>query len=80
MQAFQLTEEYNTILFFSWYLKGFELLRIHLMKNNLGVDLEKLDFEAVDKEIEANEAAEPVITAAKGNTSEAEDEAPQPTV
>lgn len=50
------------------------------MKNNLGVDLEKLDFEAADKEIEANEAAEPVIAAAKGNTSEAEDEAPQPTV
>lgn len=50
------------------------------MKNNLGVDLEKLDFEAADKEIEANEAVEPVIAATKGNTSEAEDEAPQPTV
>ena len=51
--AFQTIEEYNTILF-QWYFKGFELLRRYLMKNGPGTDLENLDFEAVDKEIEAS--------------------------
>ena len=54
--AFQSTDEYNTILF-QWYFKGFELLRRYLVKHGPGVDLEDLDFKAVDKEIEANEAA-----------------------
>ena len=57
--AFQTIEEYNTILF-QWYFKGFELLRRYLMKNGPGTDLENLDFEAVDKEIEADEAAQVV--------------------
>ncbi|XP_065635451.1 uncharacterized protein LOC136070060 [Quercus suber] len=54
--AFQTTDEYNTILF-QWYFKGFELLRRYLVKHGQGVNLDDLDFEAVDKEIEADEAA-----------------------
>ena len=55
--AFQTTEEYNTILF-QWYFKGFELLRRYMIKHGSGVDLENLDFEAVDREIEEDEAAQ----------------------
>ena len=55
--AFQTTEEYNTILF-QWYFKDFELLRRYLLKHGPGTDLENLDFEAVNKEIEADEAAQ----------------------
>ena len=54
--AFQSTNEYNTILF-QWYFKGFELLRRYLIKHGSGTDLEELDFEAVDKEMEEDEAA-----------------------
>ena len=54
--AFQTTDEYNTILF-QWYFKGFELLRRYLIKHGQEVNLDDLDFEAVDKEIEADEAA-----------------------
>lgn len=78
VQGFQLTKEYNIILF-SWYFKGFELLRRYFMKHNPEVDLENLDFEAVDKEIEANEAAEATATVVKGVAPEVEDKAPQPT-
>ena len=56
IQAFQLTEEYNTVLF-SWYYKGFKLLRQYMVKHPSGVNLEDLDFEKVDKEMEADEAA-----------------------
>ena len=55
--AFQTTEEYNTILF-QWYFKGFELLRRYMIKHGPGVDLENLDFEAVDKEMKEDEAAQ----------------------
>ena len=55
--AFQTTEEYNTILF-QWYFKGFELLRRYMIKHGPGVDLENLDFEAVDKEMEEDEVAQ----------------------
>ena len=55
--AFQTTEEYNIILF-QWYFKGFELLRRYMIKHGSGVDLENLDFEAVDIEIEEDEAAQ----------------------
>lgn len=55
VQAFQLTDEYNGVLL-SWYFKGFKLLRRYLAKHNPGVDLENLDFEAMDKEMEAEEA------------------------
>ena len=56
IQAFQLTEEYNTVLF-SWYYKGFKLLRQYMVKHPSGVNLEDLDFEKVDKELEADEDA-----------------------
>ena len=55
MEGFQQTEEYNTVLF-SWYLKGFELLRRYFIKHPSGVDLENLDLKEVDKEMAANEA------------------------
>ena len=51
------TEEYTTILF-SWYFKGFELLKRYFIKHPSGVDLEKLDLEEVDKEMAADEAAQ----------------------
>ena len=57
VHAFQLTEEYNAILF-SWYFKEFELLRRYLVKHGPETYLEDLDFEAIDKEIEADEAAQ----------------------
>ena len=55
--AFQTTEEYNTILF-QWYFKGFELLRRYMIKHGSSVDLENLDFKAVDREMEEDEAAQ----------------------
>ena len=56
VHAFQLTDEYNAVLF-SWYFKSFELLRRYLVKHGLETNLEDLDFEAIDKEIEADKAA-----------------------
>ena len=56
VHVIQLTDEYNMVLF-SWYYRGFELLRRYLVKHGLGIDLEDLDFEAIDKEMEADEAA-----------------------
>ena len=38
IEGFQQTDEYNTVLF-SWYFKGFELLRRYLVKHPSGVDL-----------------------------------------
>ena len=61
VHAFQLTDKYNTILF-SWYYKGFELLRRYLVKHGPRTDLEDLDFEPIDKEIEADEAAKAAQT------------------
>ena len=55
--AFQTTEEYNTILF-QWYFKGFELLRRYMIKHGPGMDLENLDFEAIDKEMEEDETTQ----------------------
>ena len=55
--AFQTTEEYNTILF-QWYFKGFELLRRYMIKHGPDMDLENLDFEAIDKEMEEDETAQ----------------------
>ena len=56
IKGFQQIEEYNTVLF-SWYFKGFELLKRYFIKHPFGVDLEKLDLEEVDKEMAADEAA-----------------------
>ena len=57
VEGFQQTEVYNTVLF-SWYFKGFELLRRYFIKHPSGVDLEKLDLEEVDKKMAANEATQ----------------------
>ena len=57
VEAFQTTDEYNTVLF-SWYFKGFELLRRYLVKHPTGVDMESLDLEEVDKEMATDEAAQ----------------------
>lgn len=72
MQAFQLTEEYNGALF-SWYFKGFKILRRYLTKHNPRIDLEGLDFEEVDKEMEGDEVVEAAI--AKGNIPDAKGDA-----
>ena len=47
IEAFQMTDEYNTVLF-NWTFKGFELLRRYLVKHPSDVDLRKLDLEEVD--------------------------------
>ena len=67
VEVFQQTEEYNTVLF-SWYFKGFELLRRYFVKHPTGVDLENLDLEEVDKEMAANEASQSLIP--EGNAPE----------
>ena len=66
VHAFQLTEEYNAILF-GWYFKGFELQRRYLIKHGLETDLEDLDFEAIDKEIEADEEVQAAQAAASAS-------------
>ena len=57
VEAFQQTDEYNTILF-SWYFKGFELLRCYLAKHPTGDDLQNLDLEVVDQEMAIDKAAQ----------------------
>ena len=57
IEGFQQTDEYNTVLF-SWYFKGFELLRRYLVKHPTGVDLRSLDLEVVDQEMAADEATQ----------------------
>ena len=57
VEAFQQTDEYNTVLF-SWYSKGFELLRRYLVKHPIGVDLQNLDPEVVNQEMGTDEAAQ----------------------
>ena len=44
-------------MLFSWYLKGFKLLRRYFIKHPSRVDLENLDLEEVDKEMAADEAS-----------------------
>ena len=61
IEAFQMIDEYNTVLF-NWYFKGFKLLRKYLVKHPSGVDLGKLDLEEVDQEIAADEAAQSFAT------------------
>ena len=67
VKAFQQTEEYNTV-FFSWYYKGFKLLRRYLVKHPSEVDLENLDLEEVDQEMATDEASQP--TAPTGDALE----------
>ena len=66
VQAFQQTEEYNIVLF-NWYYKGFELLRRYFVKHPFAVDLENLDFKAVDKEMEIDKASQAATTIPKEN-------------
>ena len=47
-------------MLFSWYFKGFELLRRYLVKHPTRVDLENLDLEEVDKEMATDEASQSV--------------------
>ena len=56
IEDFQQTDEYNTVLF-SWYFKGFELLKRYLINHPTGVDLQNLDLEVVDQEMAIDEAA-----------------------
>ena len=80
VHAFQATDEYNTILF-QWYFKGFELLGRYLIKHGPRTDLEELDFEVVDKEVKADEAAQVAQAAASTGedpeTGKDDDNAPQ---
>ena len=73
VEAFQTTDEYNTVLF-SWYFKGFELLRRYLVKHLAGVDMERLDLEEVDKEMAMDESAQ--SSALDGNAPEPATDAP----
>ena len=60
-------------MLFSWNYKGFELLRWYLVKHPLRVNLEDLDFEEVDKEMEADQAiALPKENAPEDNISNPE--------
>ena len=67
VEAFKQTEEYSTVLF-SWYFKGFELLRRYLVKHPTRVDLPSLDLEVVDQEMAMDEAAQ--SSAPKGDALE----------
>ena len=69
VEAFQQIDEYN-IVFFSWYYKGFELLRRYLVKHLTSVNLGSLDLEKVDKEMETNKASQSAATALEGNALE----------
>ena len=62
VEAFQQTEEHNTMLF-SWYFKGFELLRHYLIKHPSSVDLENLDMEVVDLEMATDKASQSIAPA-----------------
>ena len=64
VEAFQRTDEHNTMLF-SWYFKGFELLRRYLVKHSVGVDMENLDLEEVDREMATDKASQ--FTALEGD-------------
>ena len=55
-------------MLFSWYYKGFELLRRYIVKHPTGVDLENLDLEKVDKEMATGEASQ--STAPEGDAPE----------
>ena len=74
VHAFQLMDKYNVVLF-DWFFKSFELLRRYLVKNGREIDLEDLDFEAIDKEIEADEAVQ-AAAAEDPPTPKKEDDAP----
>ena len=75
VEAFQTTDEYNSMLF-SRYFKDFELLRRYLVKHPSGVDMAKLDLEEVDQEMAADEANHSAIETDAPETAPAS-EAPE---
>ena len=77
VEAFQTTDEYNTVLF-SWYFKGFELLRRYLVKHPTGVNMESLDLEEVDKEMALDEADKEMALDEAAQSSAPDDDAPGP--
>ena len=76
VEAFQTTDEYNTVLF-CWYFKGFELLIRYLIKHPSGVDLGKLDLEEVDQEMAADEATHSSTTETDAPKNALANEAPK---
>ena len=60
-------------MLFSWYYKGFELLRRYLVKHFFGVDFEILDLEEVDQEMVVDEASQSTAPA-----SDVPEDAPLP--
>ena len=50
-------------MLFSWYFKGFELLRHYLIKHPSSVDLENLDMEVVDLEMATDKASQSIAPA-----------------
>ena len=76
VEAFQTIDEYNMVLF-SWYFKGFELLRRYLVKHPSGVDLGKLDLEEVNQEMAADEVTHSSTTETDAPESAPANEAPE---
>ena len=76
VEAFQTIDKYNTVLF-SWYFKGFKLLRRYLVKHPSSVDLGKLDLEEVDQEMAADEATHSSATETDAPESAPANEAPE---
>ena len=67
VEAFQQIEENNTMLF-SQYFKGFEFLRHYLVKHLVGVEMENLDLEEVDREMATDKDSQ--STAPEGDAPE----------
>ena len=63
-------------MLFSWYFKGFELLRRYLIKHPIGVDLENLDLEEVDKKMAIDEAAQSLVLEGGATENTPTDNAP----
>ena len=76
IEAFQTTNKYNSVLF-SWYFKGFELLRRYLVKHPSGMDMGKLDLEEVDQEMAAGEATHSFATEIDAPESAPANEVPE---
>ena len=76
VEAFETTDEYNTFLF-SWYFKGFKLLRRYLVKHPSIVDLGKLDLEEVDQEMAVDEATHSSANETNAPKSASTNEAPE---
>ena len=76
VEAFETTDEYNTVLF-SWYFKGFKLLKRYLVKHPSIVDLGKLDLEEVDQEMAADEATHSSANETNAPKSASTNEAPE---